>query len=179
MLTLVLGPKHAHVLFPSRLIRSARVVQGQICYDIKDSNQIYELFYTRFSLHKRIYNHKTSASRLIVSYTYSLNDARVAIAKAIEYMVMDALLAADPYLKIADQVHDPKRYVYLTDDLLNRIESSTQEVGPRSLFTPDTPSLTRTHIRNWNQRERSSNASDRATSTGLSTTRSFRMQTRR
>lgn len=44
----------------SRLIHSARVIDGQICYDIKDANTVYELFYTRFSLHKNIYNHKTS-----------------------------------------------------------------------------------------------------------------------
>lgn len=42
-----------------RLIHSARVIGDEICYDIKDANQLYELFYTRFSLHKRIYNHKT------------------------------------------------------------------------------------------------------------------------
>lgn len=41
------------------LINSARVIEDQICYDSKDANQIYELCYTRFSLHKRIYNHKT------------------------------------------------------------------------------------------------------------------------
>jgi HD superfamily phosphohydrolase len=43
----------------SRLIHSARVIDSQICYDVKDANQLYELCYTRFSLHKRIYNHKT------------------------------------------------------------------------------------------------------------------------
>ena len=43
------------------LINSARVIEGQICYDSKDANQIYELCYTRFSLHKRIYNHKTGS----------------------------------------------------------------------------------------------------------------------
>lgn len=42
-----------------RLIHSARVIDGQICYDIKDANSVYELCWTRFSLHKRIYNHKT------------------------------------------------------------------------------------------------------------------------
>ena len=57
-----------------RLINSARVIENQICYDIKDANQVYELCWTRFSLHKRIYNHKT--------------------AKAIEYMIVDALLEA-------------------------------------------------------------------------------------
>ena len=45
-----------------RLIHSARVIDGQVCYDIKDAEQIYELCYTRFSLHKRIYNHKTGTS---------------------------------------------------------------------------------------------------------------------
>ncbi|KAF8554681.1 HD-domain/PDEase-like protein [Imleria badia] len=89
----------------SRLIHSSRVVEGKICYDIKDANQIYELFYTRFSLHKRIYNHKTT--------------------KAIEYMVIDALLEAEPYLKIAQHVENPKRYVFLTDNLINQIEEST------------------------------------------------------
>ena len=44
------------------LINSARVIEDQICYDSKDANQIYELCYTRFSLHKRIYNHKTGPS---------------------------------------------------------------------------------------------------------------------
>lgn len=108
-----------------RLIHSARVVEGKICYDIKDANQIYELFYTRFSLHKRIYNHKTSGSLLFCLVRRSW---RWDIAKAIEYMVVDALLEAEPYLKIANLVENPKHYVYLTDNLLNKIEESTEKV---------------------------------------------------
>ncbi|KAA1479101.1 HD-domain/PDEase-like protein [Dentipellis sp. KUC8613] len=88
----------------SRLIHSARVIDNQICYDIKDANQIYELCHTRFSLHKRIYHHKT--------------------AKAIEYMIIDAMLAAEPYLKIAEQIEDPARYLYLDDSIMNFIERS-------------------------------------------------------
>ncbi|KAI6096736.1 hypothetical protein F5141DRAFT_561444 [Pisolithus sp. B1] len=91
----------------SRLISSARVIDNKICYDIKDANQIYELYYTRFSLHKRVYNHKTT--------------------KAIEYMVTDALLAAEPYLKLASLVDKPDRYVFLTDNLLNKIQESTEK----------------------------------------------------
>ena len=49
------------------LINSARVIENQICYDSKDANQIYELCYTRFSLHKRIYNHKTGPSSISVT----------------------------------------------------------------------------------------------------------------
>ncbi|KAI9512761.1 HD-domain/PDEase-like protein [Russula earlei] len=88
----------------TRLINSARVIENQICYDIKDANQIYELCYTRFSLHKRIYNHKT--------------------AKAIENMIVDAMLAAEPYLKIASQINDPKKYLGLTDDIRTEIQRS-------------------------------------------------------
>ncbi|KIJ65697.1 hypothetical protein HYDPIDRAFT_110844 [Hydnomerulius pinastri MD-312] len=91
----------------SRLIHSARVIDNEICYDIKDANQIYELCYTRFSLHKRIYSHKT--------------------AKAIEYMIIDALLAAEPVMKIADLVERPDRYLFLTDEVLLRIEMSEDE----------------------------------------------------
>ncbi|EGO30167.1 hypothetical protein SERLADRAFT_358952 [Serpula lacrymans var. lacrymans S7.9] len=91
----------------TRLIHSARVINNQICYGIKDAEQIYELCYTRFSLHKRIYNHKT--------------------AKAIEYMVIDALLAAEPIMKFAEQIDKPDRYVFLTDDILSRIEMTTDE----------------------------------------------------
>lgn len=43
-------------------------------------------------------------------------------------MIIDALLSAEPYLKIAQQIHDPKRYVYLTDDIKTRIEATTEPV---------------------------------------------------
>ena len=54
-------------------------------------------------------------------------------AKAIEYMIIDALLAAEPYMQIAHQIYDPKRYVYLTDDIKTRIEATTQPVIRTSL----------------------------------------------
>ncbi|KAI0075427.1 HD-domain/PDEase-like protein [Panus rudis PR-1116 ss-1] len=88
----------------TRLIDSSRVIEDQICYNIKDANQVYELYYTRFSLHKQIYNHKT--------------------AKAIEYMIVDALLAAEPVMQFAKHIHDPKKFLYLTDEIRTRIESS-------------------------------------------------------
>ncbi|KAJ7124520.1 hypothetical protein C8R44DRAFT_148982 [Mycena epipterygia] len=88
----------------SRLITSARVIENEISYDIKDVNQLHEICYTRFRLHKTIYNHKT--------------------AKAIEYMIVDALILAEPFMKIAEQIEIPKKFLYLTDDIMPRIESS-------------------------------------------------------
>lgn len=53
-------------------------------------------------------------------------------AKAIEYMVIDALLAAEPYEMIAEQVEKPDKYVFLTDEIMAKIESSTAPVRPFS-----------------------------------------------
>lgn len=50
-------------------------------------------------------------------------------AKAIEYMIIDALLAAEPFMKIAEQVDKPDKYVYLTDDIMPFIERSTGPVS--------------------------------------------------
>ncbi|KAJ3573732.1 hypothetical protein NP233_g2239 [Leucocoprinus birnbaumii] len=91
----------------NRIVNSARVIEDQICYDIKDANQLYEICATRFKLHKMIYNHKA--------------------AKAIEYMIIDALLAAEPYLRVAERVFDPEKFIFLNDSILNHIECS---IGP-------------------------------------------------
>ncbi len=72
----------------------------------------YEIFHLRYSLFKRVYSHRVS--------------------KAVEYMICDALLAADPVLKISDAIWDPKRYVRLTDCILREIENSTDPKLERS-----------------------------------------------
>jgi len=89
----------------TRLIHSARVIDDQICYNVKDVNQVYQVCYTRFSLHKQIYNHKT--------------------AKAIEYMIIDGLIAAEPFMKITERIQDPKRFLHLTDNIKDTIEETT------------------------------------------------------
>jgi len=89
-----------------RLISSSRVIANIICYSNKDAYNVYELFYSRYSLHKRIYNHKAAA--------------------AIEHMIVDALVKADPVLKLVEQTGDPRRYLYLTDSVVEEIERSTE-----------------------------------------------------
>ncbi|KAI0640534.1 HD-domain/PDEase-like protein [Trametes meyenii] len=88
----------------TRLIYSSRVIDNEICYHIKDANQIFELCHTRMSLHKRIYTHHT--------------------AKAIEYMIVDALTKAEPAMHIARRLEDPREYLYLTDHIQTEIEAS-------------------------------------------------------
>jgi len=112
-----------------RIINSARVLDNQICYDIKDVNLIYNICETRFKLHKMVYNHKAGkhASRHCIPM-FGLPTHVVSLAKAIEYMIIDALIAAEPHLHIAEQVFDPDRYLHLTDDIMTRIEASTDPV---------------------------------------------------
>ena len=88
----------------SRLMMFSRVIDDQICYDQKESYNLYELFRTRYSLFKQVYTHRGG--------------------KAIEYMLVDALLAADPYLKMSAMIDNPDEYLYLTDAILKEIERS-------------------------------------------------------
>ncbi len=81
---------------------------------------MYEMFHTRYSMHKQVYTHK--------------------VGKAIEYMISDALLLADPFLKISEAVDSPERYCYLTDSIVQTIEASKAQVIHVTEFTL---------IRNW------------------------------
>lgn len=54
-----------------RLIEAARVINGTIAYNWKDAQSVYELYYSRYSLHKRIYSHKTAKAMEHVSYLCS------------------------------------------------------------------------------------------------------------
>lgn len=48
--------------------------------------------------------------------------------------MVDALLAADPYLRISERIRDPKRFTYLNDSILLEIESSTDKVTTPHLY---------------------------------------------
>lgn len=90
-----------------RLILFSRVSENQICFSHKEIYNIYEMFHTRYSLFKRVYTHK--------------------VGKAVELMIVDALLAADKHLKISDSIYDPEEYMYLTDSIISDIEKSKND----------------------------------------------------
>ena len=93
---------------PCSLMLFSRVINNEICFPNKEVYNVYEMFHTRFSLFKRIYTHRVS--------------------KAIEYMIVDALLAADHVLNISDSIQDPSAYTRMTDDILTEIEKSSSDV---------------------------------------------------
>ncbi|KAG0743419.1 hypothetical protein G6F62_004877 [Rhizopus arrhizus] len=88
----------------NRLLVYSRVINNEICYHHKEVYNLYEMFHTRHSLHRQIYTHR--------------------VGTAIELMVVDAFLAANDYLKIADMIDNPEDYLHLTDDIVHTIEKS-------------------------------------------------------
>lgn len=50
-------------------------------------------------------------------------------ARAIEYMIVDALLAAEPVMRFADHVTNPERYLHLTDSIIELIQMSDDKVS--------------------------------------------------
>ncbi|KAH6890072.1 HD-domain/PDEase-like protein [Coprinopsis sp. MPI-PUGE-AT-0042] len=95
-----------------RILKSARVIDNEITYNIKDADSIYNICSARFRLHKAFYNHKSG-------YVLSLY-----VPWAIEYMIVDALMSAEPYLKIAERVTNPRKFIHLSDIIMNTIEES-------------------------------------------------------
>ena len=91
-----------------RLMQYMKVIDDEICFKASEVLNVYELFHTRASLHQRVYTHRK--------------------AKAIEYMVVDALVAADAAWgnEISNAVWKPEEFVKLDDTVLKRIEWSTE-----------------------------------------------------
>ena len=56
----------------SRIIKEARVIDGDICYPVKLAHQIYNLYQVRYRLHKEIFQHPA--------------------LKAIDFMIADILI---------------------------------------------------------------------------------------
>lgn len=45
-------------------------------------------------------------------------------------MIVDGLLLADPYMKIAERIKKPEEFLHLTDDIMNEILRSKDPVCP-------------------------------------------------
>ncbi|URE45830.1 HD domain, partial [Musa troglodytarum] len=85
-----------------RLLEGMRVMDDEICYPAKEYLNIHKLFATRADLHRTVYTH--------------------AKVKAIELMVVDALVKANDYLKISSYPFDPAQFWKLDDTILKTIE---------------------------------------------------------
>ncbi|KAI9026808.1 hypothetical protein DFJ74DRAFT_661910 [Hyaloraphidium curvatum] len=91
-----------------RLMANAWVFDDQICYAWKSPEDVLDFFQTRFRLHRKVYGH--------------------AVAKGYEYMYVDAMIAADEYLGISESVHDPEKFVTMTDGVFDTIRMLRRKV---------------------------------------------------
>jgi hypothetical protein len=61
------------------------------------------------------------------------DDLIVGIAIAIEYMLVDALLSAEPHMNYAKKIFEPEQYLHLTDAIMPFIEANPAPVTNPSL----------------------------------------------
>ncbi|EOY02371.1 HD domain-containing metal-dependent phosphohydrolase family protein isoform 2 [Theobroma cacao] len=90
-----------------RLMETMRVLGDEICYRAKDYLSIHKLFATRADLYRTVYTHSK--------------------VKAVEIMVVDALLKANSYLEISSSIQDPSEYWKLDDTIIKTIETAPDE----------------------------------------------------
>lgn len=90
-----------------RLMETMRVMDDEICYRAKEYLTIHKLFATRADLHRTAYTH--------------------AKVKAIELMVVDALIKASDSLEIVSKIHQPAEFWKLDDSILKKIETSSKQ----------------------------------------------------
>lgn len=86
----------------TRLIQQSRVISNNICYPDKLVNSIYQIFITRWRLHTEIYTHP--------------------VVRCIEWMLVDCLKEAEPFLNLRDTIKDMGEFYLLDDSILNKIE---------------------------------------------------------
>ncbi|KAB2002574.1 hypothetical protein ERO13_D11G071300v2 [Gossypium hirsutum] len=90
-----------------RLMETMRVLGDEICYRAKDYLSIHKLFATRADLYRTVYTHSK--------------------VKAVELMIVDALLKANSYLEISSSIQDPSEYWKLDDTIIKTIETAPDE----------------------------------------------------
>eukprot|EP01134_Creolimax_fragrantissima_P004871 CFRG4871T1 len=78
-----------------RVMDSSMVIDQQICFQEKMAYNIYDLYHVRFKLHKLVYKHR--------------------VGRAVERMMVDAMVKANPVLKFSDAIYDPVKFQDLTD----------------------------------------------------------------
>ncbi|XVE67943.1 hypothetical protein DITRI_Ditri09bG0028300 [Diplodiscus trichospermus] len=90
-----------------RLMENMRVLGDEICYRAKEYLSIHKLFATRADLYRTVYTHSK--------------------VKAVELMVVDALLKANSYLEISSSILDPSEYWKIDDTIIKTIETAPDE----------------------------------------------------
>ena len=83
---------------PTRLVKHVRIIDNNIVYPEQAIDDIYNLFQTRFRLHKHVYCHK--------------------VVIAIQFLIVKLMKLLDDILKISDSISDMNKFCLLTDEYI-------------------------------------------------------------
>ncbi|KXZ56927.1 hypothetical protein GPECTOR_1g836 [Gonium pectorale] len=87
-----------------RLIKKGlyKVLDDEVCYPWSEYGNVLDLFRAREQMHRKVYTNRR--------------------CKVVELMTVDALLAADPLLRLTERLDDPEEFLALDDTILTTIE---------------------------------------------------------
>jgi HD superfamily phosphohydrolase len=103
----------------SRIIEDAKVIDNKICYSLQCSEDIYQMFFIRYRLHRQIYNHKA--------------------VKAIEILIIKLLNEIEKANPISQYILDPEKMIELVDSFVWHCHSNPsikkiiQEINQRNI----------------------------------------------
>jgi len=81
-----------------RIINEAKIINDKLCYSSQCSEDIYQMFFIRYRLHRQIYNHKT--------------------VKAIEILIIKLLFEIEKEHKISNYILDADNMIKLVDHFI-------------------------------------------------------------
>jgi HD superfamily phosphohydrolase len=98
----------------NRLFSQARVIQDTICYPDKEVFNIYELFHSRYKMHKQFYQHP--------------------VINQLDFMILDILNEVDDEFSISKNITDIDHFISYTDNLLDRIRYTTTNTNAKKIL---------------------------------------------
>ena len=93
----------------SRIINDARVINNNICYSSQCSEDIYQMFFIRYRMHRTFYNHKA--------------------VKSIEILITKLLFELEKEYKISEYINDTDKMLTLVDSyILNHQQLNIKKI---------------------------------------------------
>ena len=108
----------------NRILEDSKILSNNICYSDKIKYQIFDMFYTRYRLHKEVYNHP--------------------VTKSIEYMIQDILYDLDDHINFSNNIDNIKFSEYddsillkvwdIQDSSINNAKKLMKRIHSRDIY---------------------------------------------
>lgn len=101
-----------------RIFKTSRIINNNLCFNIKNDFNILSLFQTRYKLFKQVYRHE----KII----------------GIDLMIKDMMVLSNEYFKFTEAIFNPEEYIKLDDHIIQKIEKfSKYETRPNLIEASD------------------------------------------